>query len=176
MGHLVQAPNEAGCPTAGCTGPCPGEVLNISREGDSTASLGSLGQGSVTFRGKKFFLIFTHNPGRALVGLSQRLWLPWLAAAHEETARWKPCSWRTAAREGHFKHEPSPTPAPELLRSRPRARGPPCCINPQPRRFHASRLTAALRETRASTATSRFQTRSRSTSFLNPPRCIPTLF
>jgi len=30
--------------------------LNISREGDSTASLGSLGQGSVTLRGKKFFL------------------------------------------------------------------------------------------------------------------------
>jgi len=31
-------------------------VLNISREGDSTDSLGSLGQGSVTLRGKKFFL------------------------------------------------------------------------------------------------------------------------
>jgi len=30
-------------------------VLNISREGDSTASLGSLCQGSVTLRGKKFF-------------------------------------------------------------------------------------------------------------------------
>ena len=29
-------------------------VWNISREGDSTASLGSLGQGSVTLRGKKF--------------------------------------------------------------------------------------------------------------------------
>ena len=34
-------------------------VLNISREGDSTASLGSLGQGSVTLRGKKFFLGFS---------------------------------------------------------------------------------------------------------------------
>ena len=34
------------------------QVLNISREGDSTASLGSLGQGSVTLRGKKFFLMF----------------------------------------------------------------------------------------------------------------------
>ena len=33
--------------------------LNISREGDSTASLGSLGQGSVTLRGKKFFLVFS---------------------------------------------------------------------------------------------------------------------
>ena len=28
-------------------------ILNISREGDSTASLGSLGQGSVTLRGKR---------------------------------------------------------------------------------------------------------------------------
>ena len=36
-------------------------VLNISREGDSTASLGSLGQGSVTLRGKKFFLMFSWN-------------------------------------------------------------------------------------------------------------------
>ena len=33
-------------------------VLNISREGDSTASLGSLFQCSVTLRGKKFFLMF----------------------------------------------------------------------------------------------------------------------
>ena len=32
--------------------------LNVSREGDSTASLGSLSQGSVTLRGKKFFLGF----------------------------------------------------------------------------------------------------------------------
>ena len=36
-------------------------VLNISREGDSTASLGSLCQGSVTLRGKKFFLMFSWN-------------------------------------------------------------------------------------------------------------------
>ena len=33
-------------------------VWNISREGDSTASLGSLFQCSVTLRGKKFFLMF----------------------------------------------------------------------------------------------------------------------
>jgi len=39
----------------------PRWVWNISREGDSTASLGSLGQGSVTLRGKKFFLIFRRN-------------------------------------------------------------------------------------------------------------------
>ena len=54
--------------------PCPSRVTqsrlhstassqgwNISREGDSTASLGSLGQGSVTLRGKKFFLMFSWN-------------------------------------------------------------------------------------------------------------------
>jgi len=35
--------------------------LNISREGDSTASLGSLFQCSVTLRGKKFFLMFRRN-------------------------------------------------------------------------------------------------------------------
>ena len=35
------------------------QVLNISREGDSTTSLGSLGQGSITLRGKKFFLMFS---------------------------------------------------------------------------------------------------------------------
>jgi len=34
-------------------------VWNISREGDSTASLGSLGQGSITLRVKKVFLIFS---------------------------------------------------------------------------------------------------------------------
>ena len=33
-------------------------VLNISRKGDSTTSLGSLFQCSVTLRGKKFFLMF----------------------------------------------------------------------------------------------------------------------
>jgi len=36
-------------------------VLNISREGESTSSLGSLFQGSVTLRGKKFFLMFKWN-------------------------------------------------------------------------------------------------------------------
>ena len=34
---------------------------NISREEDSTTSLGSLGQGSVTLRVKKFFLMFSWN-------------------------------------------------------------------------------------------------------------------
>jgi len=36
-------------------------LLNISREGDSTTSLGSLCQCSVTLRGKKFFLMFRWN-------------------------------------------------------------------------------------------------------------------
>jgi len=36
-------------------------VLNISREGDSTTSLGSLFQGSITLRGKLFFLMFSWN-------------------------------------------------------------------------------------------------------------------
>jgi len=59
------------CGSSGPT-PCPSRVTqsrlhrtlsrrgwNISREGDSTASLGSLGQGSVTLRGKKFFPVFS---------------------------------------------------------------------------------------------------------------------
>ena len=58
VGHPVQPPAEAGSPTAGRTGP---RVLNISREGDSTTSLGSLFQGSVTLRGKKFFHMFRWN-------------------------------------------------------------------------------------------------------------------
>jgi len=33
-------------------------VWNISRQAESTTSLGSLFQGSVTLRGKKFFLMF----------------------------------------------------------------------------------------------------------------------
>jgi len=37
------------------------QVLNISRERESTASLGSLFQCSVTLRGKKFFLMFSWN-------------------------------------------------------------------------------------------------------------------
>ena len=54
--------------------PCPSRVThsrlhrtasrrgwNISREGDSTTSLGSLFQGSGTLRGKKFFLGFSWN-------------------------------------------------------------------------------------------------------------------
>ena len=36
-------------------------VLNISRDRDSTTSLGSLFQGSITLRGKKFFLMFRRD-------------------------------------------------------------------------------------------------------------------
>jgi len=54
-------PAKAGSPRAGSTAPRPGGVLNISREGESTTSLGSLGQGFVTLRGKKFFLVFRWN-------------------------------------------------------------------------------------------------------------------
>jgi len=71
-----QSPSMAGVGRALCGSPsatpCPSRVTqsrghstaarggwNISREGDSTASLGSLGQGSVTLRGKKFFLGFS---------------------------------------------------------------------------------------------------------------------
>ena len=37
------------------------QVLNISREGDSAAPLGSLFQCSVTLKGKNFFLVFIWN-------------------------------------------------------------------------------------------------------------------
>ena len=73
---VSQNPSMAGAGRALCgspsPAPCPSRVTqsrghstaarrgwNISRDGDSTASLGSLGQGSVTLRGKKFFLIFS---------------------------------------------------------------------------------------------------------------------
>jgi len=39
----------------------PRQVLNIPREGDSTAPLGSLFQCSITLRMKKFFLVFRWN-------------------------------------------------------------------------------------------------------------------
>ena len=73
-----QNPRAAGVGRALCGSPsptpCPSRIThsrmhsttsrrgwNISREGDSTASLGSLGQGSVILRGKKFFLGFSWN-------------------------------------------------------------------------------------------------------------------
>ena len=61
VGHPVQPPAQAGSPRAGCTGPCPGGSGISPEKGDSTASLGSLVQCSVTLRVKKFFLLFSWN-------------------------------------------------------------------------------------------------------------------
>ena len=59
VGHLVQHPCQSRVTQSRLHRTASRQVLNISREGDSTASLGSLGQGSVTLRGKKFFLMFS---------------------------------------------------------------------------------------------------------------------
>ena len=55
LGHPVQPPCQSRVTQSRLHRTASRRVLNISREGDSTASLGSLGQGSVTLRGKKFF-------------------------------------------------------------------------------------------------------------------------
>ena len=68
-------------------------ILNISREGDSTASLGSLFQCSVTLRGKKFFLMFSWNflcfslcplPLVLSVGTTEKSLAPWKVRTHEQ--------------------------------------------------------------------------------------------
>jgi len=56
--HLVQPPCQSRVTYSRLHRTLSRRVLNISREGDSTTSPGSLCQGSVTLRGKKFFLIF----------------------------------------------------------------------------------------------------------------------
>ena len=61
VGHLVQPPCRSRVTYSRLHRTSSRRVLNISREGDSTTSLGSLGQGSVTLRGKKFFLMFRQN-------------------------------------------------------------------------------------------------------------------
>ena len=61
MSHLVQPPCRSRVTYSRLHRTLSRWVLNISREGDSTASLGSLFQGSVTLRGKKFFLMFRWN-------------------------------------------------------------------------------------------------------------------
>ena len=62
---LCGSPSPTPCPSRGTQSRLHSTASrrgwNISREGDSTASLGSLGQGSVTLRGKKFFLGFSWN-------------------------------------------------------------------------------------------------------------------
>ena len=63
-------------------------VLNISREGDSTTSLGSLVQGSVTFGVKKFFLVSFLQEGKKLLvaesraALKTRLFLVFSASSN----------------------------------------------------------------------------------------------
>jgi len=58
VGHPVQPPCPSRVTQSRLHSTASRRVWNISREGDSTTSLGSLGQGSVTLRGKKFFLMF----------------------------------------------------------------------------------------------------------------------
>ena len=61
MGHLVQPSCRSRLTYSRLHRTLSRRVLNISREGDSTTSLGSLFQCSVTLRGKKFFLMFRRN-------------------------------------------------------------------------------------------------------------------
>ena len=58
VGHLVQHPRRSRVTYSRLQRTLSRWVLNISREGDSTTSLGSLCQCSVTLRVKKFFLMF----------------------------------------------------------------------------------------------------------------------
>ena len=61
MAHLVQPPCRSRVTYSRLHRTSYRQVFNISREGDSTTSLGSLFQCSVTLRGKKFFLMFRRN-------------------------------------------------------------------------------------------------------------------
>ena len=54
--HRVQPPCQSRFPTAGCPGRCP-DGPSPSREGDPTASLGSLSQHSGTLSVKNFFCL-----------------------------------------------------------------------------------------------------------------------
>ena len=61
VGHLVQPSCRSRVTYSRLHRTLSRRVLNISRGGDSTTSLGSLFQCSVTLRGKKFFLTFRWN-------------------------------------------------------------------------------------------------------------------
>ena len=61
VGHLVQPSCQSRVTYSRLQRILSRRVLNISREGDSTTSLGSLFQCSVTLRVKKFFLMFSWN-------------------------------------------------------------------------------------------------------------------
>ena len=58
MGHPVHPPCRSRVTHSRLHSTTSRRVLKISREGDSTASLGSLCQGSITLRVKRFFLMF----------------------------------------------------------------------------------------------------------------------
>ena len=61
VGHLAQPSCQSRVTYSRLHRTLSRRVLNISREGVSTTSLGSLFQCSVTLRGKKFFLMFRQN-------------------------------------------------------------------------------------------------------------------
>jgi len=61
VGHPVQPPCQSRVTYSRLHRTLSRRVLNISREGDSTTSLGSLCQGSVTLRGKLLFHTFRRN-------------------------------------------------------------------------------------------------------------------
>ena len=60
-GHLVQSPCPSRVTQSRLHRTLSRRVLNTSREGDTTTSLGSLFQCSITLRVKKFFLMFRWN-------------------------------------------------------------------------------------------------------------------
>jgi len=71
--------------------------LNISIEGDSTTSLGSLFQYSVTLRGKKFFLMFRRN----FLCLSLCPLLPWLSLLKGDRSEFQDGETRAVQAEGY---------------------------------------------------------------------------
>jgi len=60
--HMIQLPARAGSPGASCPGPCPDGFLNVSKDGESTTSLGKLCQCLVTLTMKKHFVMFCKPP------------------------------------------------------------------------------------------------------------------
>ena len=61
MGHLVQPSCRSRVTYSRLHRTLSRQVLNISREGESTTSLGNLFQCSITLKVKKFFLMFSWN-------------------------------------------------------------------------------------------------------------------
>jgi len=83
VGHLVQPLCQSRVTCSRLHRTLTRQVLNISRGGDSTTSLGSLFQCSVTLRGKKFFLMFRRKflcfslcplPLVLSLGTTKRVW------------------------------------------------------------------------------------------------------